>query len=979
MFRQFNHRGVYGHGGIAGLAMLGLVSCLPESTSTGGMSTSMGTEAGRVSAPTSAGLSTARQSTETGGRTAGTQLAGGVTADDTVGRSTAGHSQASGGVEMAAKGGEPGGSATNSMMQDNNVFSGGRRGNDVFSGGTLGNDGFPGGTLGNDGVSGGTLGNDGFSGGALGNDGLPGGSLDNDGFSGGSLGNASGGSTNAAPGDAGGAVTDMSIGDESTGGTRVVRPGPGGSSMDDGVPVGGVESAIDPPCLAIDRINGPTIFPPAGVRVGFRLLDCQGRAVRPLRDADISIIDDEQGRPFGEGGEGGGVSGIGAPSEIGLYTVLALDLSDSIFNADALNDVIEGARTFVNRRVTSQPAKLKHHVMILAFGRTAEIEVIQDFTQDDAILNTGLDRLANGQSRGSTDLYNAYLQAVEHVNRQGSENVLVERFVVILTDGTHQAGDEANLRNRALAARLNTDASIYSVAIRGDFDEAKLRELASRPETYLAVDNANALGTAFGRISEDVEALAASNYVVGVCTPVTLGMPTLTIRVRMGDAMVEQAVSYPVDQLDGNLRGCDPVLISGDYERICVANTIACVDNDVVACDAWGANAQRTECGALPGVCIDARCVATVCGDNRIDPTEPCDDGNRIDTDACTNDCTVARCGDGIVRRDQMPGRETYEACDDGNQNNLDACTNACREATCDDSLKNLSETDVDCGGPQCAQCPDLKTCNNSTDCQSGVCEAGLCQVPTCSDMVQNGRETGTDCGSDCPACPAGTPCAVANDCQSAVCSAGRCAQPTCSDNVKNGDETGQDCGGSCTPCPAGALCTIANDCTSAVCTNGVCQAPNCNDGVVNGFESDQDCGGDCPGCADQRWCNDDSDCTSLVCREQVVGGVAAMLCQAPRCDDNVHNGDETDVVCGGPCSPCETDARCQMNDDCRSDRCVANRCALPPCDRPADPVTTAFSQDVYTSINDGLNWLIAQGAFDDNTAGEAAGLVALA
>lgn len=49
---------------------------------------------------------------------------------------------------------------------------------------------------------------------------------------------------------------------------------------------------------------------------------------------------------------------------------------------------------------------------------------------------------------------------------------------------------------------------------------------------------------------------------------------------------------------------------------------------------------------------------------------------------------------------------------------------------------------------------------------------------PTCDDGVQNGDETGVDCGgSACPACP------------------------TCDDGVQNGDETGVDCGGSCPPC----------------------------------------------------------------------------------------------------------------------------------------------------------------------------------
>jgi len=53
---------------------------------------------------------------------------------------------------------------------------------------------------------------------------------------------------------------------------------------------------------------------------------------------------------------------------------------------------------------------------------------------------------------------------------------------------------------------------------------------------------------------------------------------------------------------------------------------------------------------------------------------------------------------------------------------------------------------------------------------------------PTCTDGIQNGNETGVDCGGPtCPTCP------------------------TCTDGIQNGNETGIDCGG--TACPTCPLC----------------------------------------------------------------------------------------------------------------------------------------------------------------------------
>ncbi len=59
----------------------------------------------------------------------------------------------------------------------------------------------------------------------------------------------------------------------------------------------------------------------------------------------------------------------------------------------------------------------------------------------------------------------------------------------------------------------------------------------------------------------------------------------------------------------------------------------------------------------------------------------------------------------------------------------------------------------------------------------SNVC--GGTSGPTCTDGIQNGDETGVDCGGSCPPCDG----------------------PTCTDGIQNGDETGVDCGGSCPPC----------------------------------------------------------------------------------------------------------------------------------------------------------------------------------
>ena len=67
--------------------------------------------------------------------------------------------------------------------------------------------------------------------------------------------------------------------------------------------------------------------------------------------------------------------------------------------------------------------------------------------------------------------------------------------------------------------------------------------------------------------------------------------------------------------------------------------------------------------GSQTDACLN-NCTLARCGDGHVQAgVEGCDDGNEVDTDGCRNDCTVQRCGDGVIA-------EGIEACDDGNRDN---------------------------------------------------------------------------------------------------------------------------------------------------------------------------------------------------------------------------------------------------------------------------------------------------------------------
>jgi cysteine-rich repeat protein len=62
----------------------------------------------------------------------------------------------------------------------------------------------------------------------------------------------------------------------------------------------------------------------------------------------------------------------------------------------------------------------------------------------------------------------------------------------------------------------------------------------------------------------------------------------------------------------------------------------------------------------------------TICGDENVDASEQCDDGNTVDGDGCGHSCKIEACGDGLVQF----GRG--EQCDDGNATDDDGCSSTC-------------------------------------------------------------------------------------------------------------------------------------------------------------------------------------------------------------------------------------------------------------------------------------------------------------
>ncbi|MBL9101312.1 MAG: DUF4215 domain-containing protein [Myxococcales bacterium] len=222
--------------------------------------------------------------------------------------------------------------------------------------------------------------------------------------------------------------------------------------------------------------------------------------------------------------------------------------------------------------------------------------------------------------------------------------------------------------------------------------------------------------------------------------------------------------------------------------------------------------------------------VSGSCGDGAVDDGEECDDGNDVDTDACTSACALAVCGDGIVHMG-------VEGCDDGNDVDADECTNMCASAGCGDGIVAMGEACDD------GNAVDTDACTSM--CQAAKCGDGLVQagVEQCDGTVEtamcNADCTNSSCGDGKQNMAAGEQCDDGNGANTDACV--MCKPAKCGDGFvqagaeqcDDGNNTdGDGCQANCTPTPQ-----LPPECNNAVQLNdgtrnvnyggsGVCDNP---------------------------------------------------------------------------------------------------------------------------------------------------------
>ena len=170
------------------------------------------------------------------------------------------------------------------------------------------------------------------------------------------------------------------------------------------------------------------------------------------------------------------------------------------------------------------------------------------------------------------------------------------------------------------------------------------------------------------------------------------------------------------------------------------------------ACDDGEIN--QGEGGGLLGGWIDSTHLTGECG-GPCDACPTCSDGvwngDEVGTDCGGPNCTACSCSDGELNQGELDWYDGTESGGECGGDNCDPCP------TCSDGLWNGDELGTDCSGT-------YRNCSRNCTCDDGEvnqgeerfidyerhneCGGDYCRsCPTCSDGVQNGDETGIDCG----------------------------------------------------------------------------------------------------------------------------------------------------------------------------------------------------------------------------------------
>ena len=200
--------------------------------------------------------------------------------------------------------------------------------------------------------------------------------------------------------------------------------------------------------------------------------DAQGRLVAGLDREAFSVYEDGVKQELA----------LFSKERLPLSVVLLMDTSASM--EDKIVAAKTAARRFVDTLVQEDRAR------VVSFNN--RIDVLQDFTNDKAALDKGIERL---QPSGSTALHNAFYISIKDLQKEKLAGALRRQAIILLSDGENTSSIVTDEQVIELARKA--EISIYSIRLTADFEGDKGRAAFSQATHLLSVLARETGGQAF--------------------------------------------------------------------------------------------------------------------------------------------------------------------------------------------------------------------------------------------------------------------------------------------------------------------------------------------------------------------------------------------------------------------------------------------------------------------------------------------------
>ncbi|MGM9322138.1 vWA domain-containing protein [Deinococcus aquaticus] len=220
------------------------------------------------------------------------------------------------------------------------------------------------------------------------------------------------------------------------------------------------------PTATTMQLNGARVLSPTQVQFGVTPLSGTQTATGTLSNPSVT---------FSTAGVSGTVSVCGQVSVQNTVTAaVTLDATGSMRSTDPEEKRRAAAKAFVARMTgTSQAAVLSFEASSTPSAGMIGSVLHQDLTADQTALNTAIDNAT--YASGSTNFYDAVVDAVKVASRAGRSNPIV----LALTDGIDNSS--SNSPDEAIAAAKAAGVPVYAIGLdaTGSLDFAEMERIAS--------------------------------------------------------------------------------------------------------------------------------------------------------------------------------------------------------------------------------------------------------------------------------------------------------------------------------------------------------------------------------------------------------------------------------------------------------------------------------------------------------------------